>query len=115
MLPKRIPKVGLVAVSLAGERVDLADQFFSTARSNLVQKGFDVIENSGLNLTGHDVMKAVTDARNQGADCIIYLIGTWIYAPDIVTAIQQINLPTVIWGIPESASFSSVGTNVLHG
>ncbi|MDI6870653.1 MAG: hypothetical protein QME79_04695 [Bacillota bacterium] len=111
----RMPKVGLIPVSLAGERLDLAEQFASTARASLVKRGLDLVGEGGLRLTGRDVLAAARAARDQEADCLVYLVGTWISAPDVVTAMRQIALPTVIWGIPEPASFSSVGANVLHG
>jgi L-fucose isomerase len=108
------PRVGLITVSLAGERLDLAERFSSAARANLAKRRLEVL-GGGLKLTGREVSEAARNARDDGADCIVYLVGTWISAPDVVTAMREVPLPTVIWGVPEPASFSSVGGNVLHG
>ncbi len=109
------PKIGMVTVSLEGERTDLAKNTANLARDSLIKSGIEVIDNNKLALKGSDVIEFVEFAKKQKVDCIIYLIGTWIYAPDVVTAVQRFNIPTIIWGIPEPASFSSVGANVIHG
>jgi L-fucose isomerase len=109
------PKIGLITVSLDGERTDLAKQFEMNALVSLKQSGLEVLENPSLCLNGEEVLRAVENAKNKRADCIVFLIGTWVYAPDIISPIQQFPLPVVVWGIPEPASFSSVGANVIHG
>lgn len=108
-------KIGLITVSLDGERTDLAKQFEMNALVSLKKSGLEVLENPSLSLNGADVLQAVENAKNKRADCIVFLIGTWVYAPDIISAIQQFPFPIVVWGIPEPASFSSVGANVIHG
>lgn len=109
------PIIGLITVSLDGERTDLAKQFEMSALVSLKKSGLEVLENPSLCLNGADVLRAVENAKNKRVDCIVFLIGTWVYAPDIISAIQQFHLPVVVWGIPEPASFSSVGANVIHG
>ena len=109
------PKIGFITVSLNGERIDLAKQFKKNALINLNNRNLEVLDNSSLCLTGVDVLGAVKNAKNKEADCIVFLIGTWVYAPAIISAIQRFPLPVVVWAIPEPASFSSVGGNVIHG
>lgn len=111
----RQPKLGLVSVSLAGERIDLAKQFYKQGLQCLLSKGLDVNGVVTPCLTEAEVLEATRNMVSAGVDCLVYVIGTWVYAPSIVTAMQQFYLPTVIWGSPEPASFSSVGANVVHG
>ncbi len=108
-------KVGLVTVSLDGERLDLAERFAALARESLVKSGLEVAERARINTGGDQVSESVKHAVDRGVDCIIFLIGTWIYAPAVVTVVQKTDIPFIVWGIPEGASFSSVGANVLHG
>lgn len=109
-------KIGLVCVALEGERVDLAEKFLVTARKNLEEKGLEVInKDSRYTLKSEDVMSQSLQCKMNGAVTVIYLIGTWILADHVIDSVQQLNLPIGIWGIPEPASFSSVGANVVHG
>jgi L-fucose isomerase len=109
------PKVALITVSLAGERTELAKKFATQSIGSLSKYGLEIIGNGQIYLTGQEVLRAVNNAIDKEVDCIVYLIGTWIYAPNIVTHIMNTNIPAIIWGIPEPASFSTVGANVVHG
>ncbi len=115
MQSKINPRVGLITVSLDGERIDLAKKFANLAHENLSNNDMTIVADKEIQLNGKDVLRSVKYAREQEVDCIIYLIGTWVYAPDVINAIHRMDTPTIIWGIPEGASFSSVGANVIHG
>lgn len=110
-----LPKVGLICVGLEGERVDLAERFLRGAQAELERAGMRIIGEEGYTTARKDVLRRARKCRDEGAECIIYLIGTWILADHVVDAVQEVNLPTAIWGMPEAASFSSVGANVAHG
>lgn len=109
------PKVGLVVVSLPGERVDLAERFGIELRKALSGVGLDIVTGAGVALDGTGVSQAVSLFKTQRVDCIVYLIGTWVSSPDVVTAIQDSHIASIVWGVPEGASFSSVGANAVHG
>jgi L-fucose isomerase len=114
-LQKKIPRIGLLTISLDGERTDYAERFDYEARLNLSQKGVEIINGPGLLMSTEELVKSSKALQAQDADCIIYLVGTWILADGAVSSVQQVSLPVAIWGVPEPVSFSSVGANVLHG
>jgi L-fucose isomerase len=108
-------KIGLVPVSLAGERVDLAEKFYDQALLNLSANDLEILGKFSPCLTDEEVMAASRQVADEGADCLVFLIGTWIYAPSIIFSLSHLNLPIAVWGVPEPSSFSSVGANVIHG
>ncbi|MDI6871129.1 MAG: hypothetical protein QME79_07200 [Bacillota bacterium] len=110
-----VPRTGLITVSLEGERLDLAEKFDRTARHQLARFGLEVLGDGIPKTHGREVLAAVESVRRDGAESIVYLMGTWVSAPDVVTAVQLAGMPTAVWGVPEGASFSSVGANVVHG
>lgn len=109
-------KIGLVCIGLDGERLDLAAQFLTQARESLKEKNIEVVNpKSEYTLTGQDVIAQARKCRDAGAAGMLYLIGTWVLANHVIDAVQLVDLPIGIWGVPEAASFSSVGANVVHG
>ena len=109
-------KTGLVCVGLEGERNDLGRQFHETALRELAEIGIEVVNpDSSLTLTGEEVRGQTETCLALGAQSMVYLAGTWLLASHVVDAVRELNVPFGIWGIPEAASFSSVGANVLHG
>lgn len=109
-------KIGLICVSLEGERTDLAQEFRAQAITSLKNAGVEVVNPvDAYTLTGEEVHKQTQKSVAAGADAIIYLIGTWILANHVIDAVRETALPFAVWGVPEPASFSSVGANVLRG
>lgn len=109
-------KTGLICVGLKGERNDLGGQFHEAAKRAFKDMGIEIVNpDSTFTLTGEDVKKQTEECLASGAQSIVYLAGTWLLACHVVDAVREIKVPFGIWGIPEAASFSSVGANVLHG
>lgn len=109
-------RIGLVCVSLAGERTDLAEIFHAQALQTLNDVGVEVVNPvDAYTLTGEAVRAQTEACVAAGADAMVYLVGTWILADHVVDAVRELALPFAIWGVPEPASFSSVGANVLRG
>lgn len=109
-------KIGLICVGLEGERLELAQEFMQQAQQSLARKGLTVVNPDAVyTLTGAQVQDQAIACRQAGAVAIVYLIGTWILANHIIDAVQRVDLPVGVWGIPEESSFSSVGANVVHG
>jgi L-fucose isomerase len=110
-----IPKIGLLCISLEGERIDYAQKFEEEAREGFKKLNIEIVNASGVKLNRQSVIDASRKIEAEDADVIVYLIGTWIFADAVVSAAQQVHLPIAIWGVPEPVSFSSVGANVVHG
>lgn len=109
-------KTGLICVGLEGEQNDLGRQFHEAAKRELMDIGVEVVNpDSIFTLTGEDVKKQTEQCLGLGTQSIVYLAGTWLLARHVVDAVRELQVPFGIWGIPEAASFSSVGANVLHG
>lgn len=109
-------KIGLVCIGQDGERNDLAEQFRAEAVAELAKRNVTVVNaEDGYTLTGCDVREQTEKSVARGADAVIYLIGVWCLASHVVDAVRELKVPFAVWGVPEPASFSSVGANVVHG
>ncbi|MBS1676496.1 MAG: hypothetical protein JST08_03835 [Actinobacteria bacterium] len=109
------PVVGLVRVSMAGERIDLAEEFGVALAADLRGAGFDLREAAGVALGAAEVEGAVRELAAAGAAAIVYAIGTWIEPSFVVAAAQGAGLPSVLVANPAPASFGFTGVNILHG
>lgn len=109
-------KTGLVCVGLEGERNDLGREFHEKAKRAFRDIGIEIVNpDSTFTLTGEDVKEQTKECLASGAQSMVYLAGTWLLACHVVDVVRELKVPVGIWGIPEAASFSSVGANVLHG
>lgn len=109
-------KTGLICIALEGERLELAEKFLDMGRWALEEENIKVVnENASYTLSEAQVESALGECLEKGAESVIFLVGTWIFANHVVKAAMSCPVPIAIWGMEEAVSFSAVGTNVLHG
>ncbi len=109
------PKVGLITLSLARERTDIAEQAHKELLKALKTQPLDVLPHDGLVLTMEDSVRISEDMVHNHIQCIIYNIGSWIYAPMVVSAVQVTGLPSIVYGYRSPTAFSLVGAAITHG
>ena len=109
-------KVGIMALSLAWERKDLAASFYRVVLEKL--RTFDeieVVEVERLCLNTPETASAARGLENRNVDCILMVVGTWIKASMVVTAAQHVTRPLILWGMADEQAFSLVGAAISHG
>ncbi len=109
------PKVGLMTLSLENERIDLAIKWNKIAIEKLKEKNIEVVFKEELIYNIEDSIKATKEFISNEVDCIIYLIGTWIYVPTLVNAALESRVPILLWSIKDPATFSITGAGIAHG
>jgi L-fucose isomerase len=109
------PKVGLITLSLPRERTDIAEKAHKELLAALQQQPLDVIPEKDLVLSMEETVRVAKDMTHKGIQCIIYNIGTWVYAPMVVSAVQATALPSIVYGYRSPAAFSLVGAAITHG
>ncbi len=109
------PKVGLITVSLQREETELASKWDRLAYEKLKEAGLDVMHREELSLTVQSTLETAKEFRDGGVCCLIFLVGTWVYAPQIVTTVREIHSPFILWALPDPKTFSLTGAGVVHG
>jgi L-fucose isomerase len=109
------PVIGVMTLSLPRERTDLAQSFHQAAVEGLGAADLDVVAHDGLAFTSEAAVQAAQEIEARGADCILCLLGTWVLAPTVVSAVQTVSVPSGIWAAAEPASFSLTAGGIVHG
>ncbi len=110
----RREKIGLLGISLPGERTDIALDALTRARTALAQLGFEVAGDSDLALSEREVLARVQVFAAAEVGVVVYLLGTWLEAPMVVNAIERHpGMSPVLWAIPSLPSFSLVAAGVV--
>ena len=104
-----------MTLSLPRERTDLAIKWNKIAIEKIKGKNIDIIFKEELIYNIEESLKNTKEFISKGVDCIIYLIGTWIYVPMIVDAALESNVPILLWSIKDPATFSLTGAGIAHG
>lgn len=108
-------KIGLITLSLPREKTDLAENFDQNAHKSLISTGFDIIANDGLIFETDHCIAAAKKYVDMGADCIIILLGTWVFTPTVVDTIKEVDIPFGTWAEDNPGSFSLTAGEIVHG
>jgi L-fucose isomerase-like protein len=105
------PNIGLLPVIKPREYAANIPDMLTQAKAALTQAGAKV----SLGETVDDeagVLQEVAKLKNEKADLVLFLVGTWILAPQIVTAANELNIPFTIWSLTTIANFALGGATV---
>jgi L-fucose isomerase len=108
-------KAGLITLSLARERTDLAEAFGRNASRALESEGLEVCANKELVFETGQCIAAARRLKEQDVDCLLLLLGTWVFAPTVVDTLRAVDVPCGIWAEDNPGSFSLTAGGQVHG
>lgn len=108
-------RVGLITLSLERERTDLAQAFGRSAVQALEAAGLEVRGGGELVFQTGACIAAARRLQEQEVDCVLLLLGTWVFAPTVVDTLRAVDLPFGIWAEDNPGSFSLTAGGVVHG
>jgi L-fucose isomerase-like protein len=111
----RRKKAGLITLSLARERTDLAEAFGKNALQSLESAGIEVCGNQELVFDTRQCIAAARKLKEQDVDCLLLLLGTWVFAPTVVDTLRAVDVPFGIWAEDNPGSFSLTAGGMVHG
>ncbi len=116
------PKIGMITVSLPPElstdppeAVQIADDLGDRAEESFQKAGLEVIRIKEQAQSEEFSVRATKKLVEAGVDCIIYLVGSWIYVPIVITPTKDLKKPFILWAVPEMTLGSLVPSCITHG
>ena len=116
------PKLGMITVSLPPElstcppeAVEIADDLGKRAEALFRKAGLEVVRVTQQAQSEEAAVAATEQLVAAGVDCIIYMVGSWIYMPIVVTPTKDLRTPFILWGVPEMKSAGLVPALIAHG
>ena len=115
-------QIGMLTVSLPpalstvpAEAVGIADELSARAADRLTERGCQVRRIEGQQQSESAVLDAVKQLEDADVDCVVFVIGSWIYVPMVVTAARKLTKPFVLWGLTHMVLSASVSSCITHG
>ena len=115
-------QIGMLTVSLPpalstvpAEAVGIADELSAQAAARLTDRGCEVRRIEGQQQSESAVLDAVKQLEDANVDCVVFVIGSWIYVPMVVTAARKLTKPFVLWGLTHMVLSASVSSCITHG
>lgn len=77
--------------------------------------GMEIIYAGKPAFDANETVAHAKEAKQKGADCICYVVGTWIHSPQVVSAALEVNIPTILLALKQKEIFSLVGAACARG
>lgn len=108
-------RIGMMTLSLRRERTDLAERFGENATRALRAAGCEVTGPKRLLFETAECIGEAKNLEESHADCILLLLGTWVFAPTVVDTLRAVHLPVGVWCEDNPGSFSLTAGGIVHG
>lgn len=72
----------------------------------------DVLIPEDLILEEADAVKAVKDMEARGANAIVLVVGTWIYSSVAISAVNDIHVPFILYGLSDKIANGNFGASI---
>jgi L-fucose isomerase-like protein len=114
MVPRQ-KLVGVVTVSLPGERLEFCEPLQQSLCQALTEAGFGVVAAPETAVSRQVLIPAVEELVRRGVDSVCFGIGTWVEPADVVAAVRISRLPALVVSNTMAASFGFTGASAVHG
>jgi L-fucose isomerase-like protein len=107
-----VPKIGLLPVIKPREYSENIPDIVGEAKRVLEKAGANVmLMNTVSDEAG--VISATAELTQAKVDLVLFLVGTWILAPQIVTAVNELTTPFTLWSLTSIANCALGGATVV--
>lgn len=107
------PKLGIIAVAKYNhqkeeifEMLDYYKERFSNEKSIEVDICNDVLFDE------RNIIETAKNMENNGADTIVFIVGTWIFSSHIISAVNDLKIPFVLYGLSDEVANGNFGASI---
>lgn len=107
-----VPKIGLLPVIKPREYQENIPALVAEAKQSLAEAGAEVILIPAVNDEAGTVAATSHLVHENDVDLVIFMVGTWILAPQVVTPARDLRVPFTLWSLTTIANFALGGATV---
>ncbi|HEX2952532.1 MAG TPA: hypothetical protein VHR47_00940 [Bacillota bacterium] len=105
------PKIGFLPIIKPREYSDNIPGIVDETKNALIQAGADVVLAATVNDEA-GALGAIDYFSKEKVDMVLFMVGTWILAPQVVSAARELNVPFTLWSLTTISNFALGGATV---
>ena len=107
------PTVGIIAVAKVNHQKDEIREMLEAYRQKLsLEQGFDALVADEVLYEEKAIVDAALQMERQGADAIVFIVGTWVFSSHIISAAHAIKIPFVLYGLSDRIANGNFGASI---
>jgi len=107
------PVIGIIAVAKVNHQKDEIRQMLKDYRE-ILKKNTEVeaLFPDDVLFDEHDIIRSAKSMEQGGADAIVFIVGTWIFSSHVISAVQAIHTPFILYGLSDKIANGNFGASL---
>jgi len=107
------PTLGIVAIAKYNHQKDEIYAFLKVLQQRYASDSSLVLAlEEKVLFDEYEIANRVRLMAAEGADCILLVVGTWIYSSMVITAVNDLQIPFILWGYSERIANGNLGASL---
>jgi L-fucose isomerase-like protein len=108
-----VPTLGIIAIAKSNHQKDEIYSFVKILKERYGEdRSLRLLLEEKVLFEEYEIANRVRAMAEQGADCILLVVGTWIFSSMVITAVNDLELPFILWGYSERIANGNLGASL---
>jgi L-fucose isomerase-like protein len=107
------PKLGLICIAKPNHFKGEVNEFLSSYKYKLATEvGIDCVIEDQVLMHEERIVQRVREMEQSGIDAILLVVGTWIYSSIVVSAVNDLHTPFILYGLSDRIANGNLGASL---
>jgi L-fucose isomerase-like protein len=107
------PTLGIIAIAKKNHQKDEIYQFVNFLKERFGREAsINLMLEETVLFDEYEIVSRVRRMEIEGADLIVLIVGTWIYSSIVVTAVNDLQVPFILYGLSDRIANGNLGASL---
>jgi len=107
------PTLGFVAMAKENHQKDEIYQFVAYLRERYSkEQSVHVLLDDAVLFDEYEITNRARQLQDEGADLIVFVVGTWMYSSYVVSAVNDLHTPFILYGLSDRIANGNLGASL---
>jgi L-fucose isomerase-like protein len=107
------PKIGILPIAKKNQYQGDLERFIDFIKNSYpVEVSFDLMMPEGMLFDEDVILDAVKDMEKNNVDLLVFVIGSWIFSSHVITSVNDLNTPFILYGISDEIANGNLGASL---
>lgn len=109
----RKPVLGIIAIAKINHQKDEIRSMFRFYKERFGQnQAIHALFAEDVLFAEADVISAAKKMETDGADAVVFIVGTWIYSSIVISAVNDLHIPFILYGLSDKIANGNLGASL---
>lgn len=110
---KEKPRLGIIAVAKYNHQKEEIREMLAYYRRRFADiSSVDAHIAEEVLYDEEDVVEAASKMEKDGADAVLFIVGTWIFSSHIISAVNDLHVPFILYGLSDKIANGNFGASI---